>query len=150
MEGGTLEEQCPCGTGSQTTEHLPQSCTVYEPLRKAIWPDYTPVVRKLYGTQGATGEGLGVGVGGGFHLTNEEEEEKKKKKKKIYSQKRQEKWMLYLHLLNTVVLSCHSETTLHQLKNPIKLSSVPHFRKEGQQMLILLKSAISTRKSTTQ
>ena len=43
-------EQCPCGTGSQTTEHLLQSCPTYEPLRKGIWPDHTPVVRKLYGS----------------------------------------------------------------------------------------------------
>ena len=41
-------EQCSCGTGSQTTEHLLQSCPTYEPLRKGIWPDHTPVVRKLY------------------------------------------------------------------------------------------------------
>ena len=27
-------EQCPCGTGSQTTEHLLQSCPIYEPLRR--------------------------------------------------------------------------------------------------------------------
>ena len=43
-------EQCPCGTGSQTTEHLLQSCPAYEPLRKGIWPDHTPVARKLYGS----------------------------------------------------------------------------------------------------
>ena len=43
-------EQCPCGTGSQTTEHLLQSCPTYEPLRKGIWPDHTPVARKLYGS----------------------------------------------------------------------------------------------------
>ena len=41
-------EQCPCGTGSQTTEHLLQSCPIYEPLRKGIWPDHTPMTRKLY------------------------------------------------------------------------------------------------------
>ena len=29
-------------------EHLLQSCPVYEPLRKGIWPDHTPVARKLY------------------------------------------------------------------------------------------------------
>ena len=40
-------EQCPCGAGSQTTEHLLQSCPIYEPLRKGIWPDHTPVARKL-------------------------------------------------------------------------------------------------------
>ena len=43
-------EQCPCGTGSQTTEHLLQSHPIYEPLRKGIWPDHTPVARKLYGS----------------------------------------------------------------------------------------------------
>ena len=41
-------EQCPCGTGSQTTEHLLQFCPTYEPLRKGIWPDHTPF--KLYGS----------------------------------------------------------------------------------------------------
>ena len=43
-------EQCPCGTGGQTTEHLLQFCPTYEPLRKGIWPDHTPVARKLYGS----------------------------------------------------------------------------------------------------
>ena len=43
-------EQCPCGTGSQTTKHLLQSCPIYEPLRKGIWPDHTPIARKLYGS----------------------------------------------------------------------------------------------------
>ena len=40
-------EQCPCDTGSQTTEHPLQSCPIYEPLRKGIWPDHTPVAGKL-------------------------------------------------------------------------------------------------------
>ena len=43
-------EQCPCGTGSQTTEHLLQFCPTYEPLRKGIWPDHTPIARMLYGS----------------------------------------------------------------------------------------------------
>ena len=43
-------ERCPCGTGSQTTEHLLQFCPTYQPLRKGIWPDHTPVARKLYGS----------------------------------------------------------------------------------------------------
>ena len=45
-------EQCPCGTGSQTTEHLLQSCPIYKPHRKGIWPDHTPVAHKLYGSLG--------------------------------------------------------------------------------------------------
>ena len=44
--------QCPCGTGSQTTEHLLRSCLIYEPLRKGIWPDSTPIAHKLYGDLG--------------------------------------------------------------------------------------------------
>ena len=40
-------EQYLCGTGSQTKEHLLQSCPIYEPLRKGIWPDHTLVARKL-------------------------------------------------------------------------------------------------------
>ena len=45
-------EQCPCGTGSQRTEHLLQSCPIYEPLRKGTWLDSTPVARKLYRSLG--------------------------------------------------------------------------------------------------
>ena len=46
-------EQCPCGTDSQTAEHLLQSCPHYELLRKGIWPDHTPITRKLFGSLGA-------------------------------------------------------------------------------------------------
>ena len=43
-------EQCPCKTGSQTTEHLLQSCPLHEVLRTRTWPDPIPVTRKLYGS----------------------------------------------------------------------------------------------------
>ena len=62
-------EQCPCGTGSQTTEHLLQFCPTYEPLRKGIWPDHSPVARKLYGSLGDWS----------FHLTKEKKKKMKKK-----------------------------------------------------------------------
>ena len=39
-----------CCIGSHTTEHLLQSCPVYEPLRKGFWAGHTPVARKLYGS----------------------------------------------------------------------------------------------------
>ena len=42
-------EQCPCKTGSQTTEHLLQSCPLYRTHRDRTWPEPTPVARKLYG-----------------------------------------------------------------------------------------------------
>ena len=45
-------EQCPCSTGSQTTQHLLQSCPLYELLRKGIWPDPTQIARKLYSSLG--------------------------------------------------------------------------------------------------
>ena len=44
-------EQCPCGTGNQTTEHLLQSCPLYEWLIKGIWPDHTTLACKFYGSQ---------------------------------------------------------------------------------------------------
>ena len=34
----------------QKSERLLRSCPTYEPLRKGIWPDHTPVARKLYGS----------------------------------------------------------------------------------------------------
>ena len=43
-------DQCPCGTGAQTTDHVLQSCPLYEALRLQIWPDEVPVSRKLHGT----------------------------------------------------------------------------------------------------
>ena len=43
-------EQCPCRTDSQTTEHLLQSCPLFEALRQRTWPDHTPMVQKLYGS----------------------------------------------------------------------------------------------------
>ena len=43
-------EQCPCGTGSQTTEHLLQSCPQHGALRDRIWPTPTRVAQKLYGS----------------------------------------------------------------------------------------------------
>ena len=43
-------EQCPCGTGSQTTEHLLQSCPLHGALRDRAWPETTPVAQKLYGS----------------------------------------------------------------------------------------------------
>ena len=42
-------EQCSCGTGSQTTEHLLQSCPLHQALRDRTWPEPTPLARKLYG-----------------------------------------------------------------------------------------------------
>ena len=37
---------------NQTTEHLLQSCPLYELLRKGIWPDHTPVALKLCDSRG--------------------------------------------------------------------------------------------------
>ena len=37
-------EQCPCNTGSQTTEHLQQFCPLYEPLRKATLQTHDAVL----------------------------------------------------------------------------------------------------------
>ena len=42
-------DQCPCQTGSMTTEHLLQSCPLHDDLRDRTWPRATSVARKLYG-----------------------------------------------------------------------------------------------------
>ena len=65
-------EQGPCGTGSQTTEHLLRSCPIYEPLRKGIWPEHTPVAHKLYGSPGDLRcTATFIEETGSFHLTNQ-------------------------------------------------------------------------------
>ena len=43
-------ELCPCSTGIQTTEHLLQSCPLYELLKKGIWLDHTSTACKFYGS----------------------------------------------------------------------------------------------------
>ena len=42
-------DQCPCQTGSMTTEHLLQSCPLHDGLRRQIWTEETTVQGKLYG-----------------------------------------------------------------------------------------------------
>ncbi|KAK7114974.1 hypothetical protein V1264_000931 [Littorina saxatilis] len=43
-------DQCPCQTGSMTTEHLLQTCPLHDGLRSQIWADATTVQGKLYGS----------------------------------------------------------------------------------------------------
>ena len=43
-------DQCPCKTGSMTTEHLLQSCPLHTTLRNQFWDQDTPLQRKLYGS----------------------------------------------------------------------------------------------------
>ena len=43
-------KQCPCSTGSQTIEHLLQTCPLFELLRKGMWPNHTPLTSKLFGS----------------------------------------------------------------------------------------------------
>ena len=45
-----LVQQWPCGSDSQTTEYLLQSCPLFEALIRGIWLHYTPVIHKLYGS----------------------------------------------------------------------------------------------------
>ena len=42
-------DQCPCGTGSQTTEHILQTCPLLDTRRRKVWPDPIPETQKLYG-----------------------------------------------------------------------------------------------------
>lgn len=43
-------DQCPCGTGSQTTEHILQTCPLLDTSRKEVWPEPVSETQKLYGT----------------------------------------------------------------------------------------------------
>ena len=77
-------EQCPCGTGSQTTEHLLQSCPIYEPLKGNV---ARPHSHSLQAVQKPEGLAMHCHLHRGdwsFHLTKE----KKKKKKKSPHHKR--------------------------------------------------------------
>ena len=42
-------DQCPCGTGSQTTEHILQMCPLLDTRRREVWPNPVPETVKLYG-----------------------------------------------------------------------------------------------------
>jgi len=42
-------DQCPCQTGSMTTEHLLQSCPTFQVLRLQTWASEVPTATKLYG-----------------------------------------------------------------------------------------------------
>ena len=87
-------EQCPCGTGSQTTEHLLQSCPICEPLRMGIWPDHTPVPRKLYGSLRDLQMHYHLHRGDwSFHLTNEKRRRRRRRKRK--KKKKKKKFLFY-------------------------------------------------------
>ena len=42
-------DQCPCGDGAQTAQHVLQSCRFYKDLREKTWPSPTLETQKLYG-----------------------------------------------------------------------------------------------------
>jgi hypothetical protein len=72
-------EQCPCQTGSQTTEHLLQVCPLHKALRHRIWSEETPVARKLHGSLEdlyTTHDSIRVGVRSD-HLSDRLEEDSK-------------------------------------------------------------------------
>ena len=42
-------DQCPCERSQQTTEHVLQSCPLFQDLRAKFWPTPVPLLQKLYG-----------------------------------------------------------------------------------------------------
>ena len=42
-------DECPCGTETQTPEHILQSCPIHDKLRQATWPDGEDLQEKLWG-----------------------------------------------------------------------------------------------------
>ena len=43
-------DECPCGTGTQTPEHLLQECPQYNDLREKTWNSDVGLEEKLYGS----------------------------------------------------------------------------------------------------
>ena len=70
-------EQCSCGTASQRTEHLLQSCPLCKLLRKGIWPDHTFIAHKLYDSLGTYY--VLPPSSGRLEFPSDEQEEKKRK-----------------------------------------------------------------------
>ena len=70
--------RCPCGNGTQTSEHILKECWTHSELRQQTWPQPTPLHEKLHSTQWnllltlelvrATGDCL-------FHMNSGDEEE---------------------------------------------------------------------------
>ena len=42
-------DECPCGTGPQTPNHILQSCPTFDYLRRQTWPSPVEAHRKLWG-----------------------------------------------------------------------------------------------------
>ena len=42
-------DECPCGTGPQTPNHILQSCPTFDSLRRQTWPSPVEAHRKLWG-----------------------------------------------------------------------------------------------------
>ena len=42
-------DECPCGTGPQTPNHILQSCPTFDALRRQTWPSPVEAHRKLWG-----------------------------------------------------------------------------------------------------
>ena len=42
-------DECPCGTGAQTPNHILQSCPTFDTLRRQTWPSPVDAHRKLWG-----------------------------------------------------------------------------------------------------
>ena len=45
-------DECPCGTGTQTPEHILQMCPTYDHLRSQFWPERVDLREKLWGPAG--------------------------------------------------------------------------------------------------
>ena len=46
-------DECPCGTGQQTPDHILQSCPTFDDLRRQTWPSPVELSEKLWGTAGS-------------------------------------------------------------------------------------------------
>ena len=46
-------DECPCGPGQQTPDHILQSCPTFDDLRRQTWPSPVELSEKLWGTAGS-------------------------------------------------------------------------------------------------
>ncbi|XP_070206584.1 inactive heparanase-2-like [Littorina saxatilis] len=61
-------DQCPCGTGPQTPEHVLQACPTFDTLRRQTWPSEVQLREKLWGTAASLRPTAGFALNTGLDI----------------------------------------------------------------------------------
>ena len=59
-------DECPCGTGPQTPEHILQNCPAHEALRRQTWPQGAELQEQLWGSRRDLEKTVGYAVATGL------------------------------------------------------------------------------------